>query len=135
MTRDMSVFDAAERDSEVFGAVLYLKRTTAQSKRRRIVALTSVAVFSGIVGAVAFNTRLLLAGGDYSLSSAAAVAAAGTIPLLLGVGAYLAGLKALQAVDADLARVDPGPYRTLLGVVDPPEEPLRSSAKSTSGRL
>jgi fatty acid desaturase len=107
--RDMRVFDELE------AAERYLERAEARVRRRRIVALTSVAAAAGLVGAVAFNARLLLAGGEYSPGEAAAWAAAGTIPLLLGVGAYLAGLRALSAAGA-------GPDRPLLGVVDPPEE-------------
>ena len=134
MTRDMSVFDDIERQAQIFDAVRYLERSAARRKRRNAVAASALAACAGLVGTVAVHARLLLAGGDYSTSAAAAVAALGTLPLLLGLGVYVAGLEYLRALDRDLERTDPAPMEPLLGVVEP--EPFTwSSSEKGSTRL
>lgn len=136
MTRDMSVFDDIERQAQVFDAVRYLERSAARRKRRRVAASTALGVGAGLIGTCVLHTRLLLlSGGDYSVSAAASAAAVGTLPLLLGLGAYIAGLQALRTIDADLDRFDPAPVEPLLGVVPPSEELQRSSSKPGSAWL
>lgn len=134
MTRDMDVFDHIEEQARIFNAVRYLERNKIRQKRRSAVALTVLGVSVGLIGTVAVYARLLLAGGDYSTAGAVAVAAVGTLPLLLGLGTYIAGLEYLRALDRNLERTDPAPLEPLLGVVGP-EPFIWSSAENGSTRL
>lgn len=115
--RDMSVFDDVEEQARIFDAVRYLERNAIRRKRRSAVTLTALGVSAGLIGTVAVYARLLLAGGDYSTGGAIAVAAVGTVPLLLGLGSYIAGLEYLRVLDRNLERTDPAPLEPLLGVV------------------
>lgn len=134
MTRDMSVFDDIERQTQIFEAVRYLERSATRRKRRNAVASSALIACAGLVGTVTVYTQLLLAGGEYSTGGAVAVAVLGTIPLLLGLGAYVAGLEYLRVLDRDIERTDPAPMEPLLGVVEP--KPLMwSSSENGSTRL
>lgn len=134
MTRDTSVFDDIERQAQVFSAIRYLERTAADRKRRRAAVTAAFAAGVGLVGTVTVHARLLLARGEYSTGGAVAVAALGTLPLLAGLGAYIAGLEYLRVLDRDIERTDPAPMEPLLGVVAP--EPLTwSSSETGSTRL
>lgn len=116
--RDMSVFDDIEEQARIFDAVRYLERNAIRRKRRSAVIMTALGVSAGLIGTVVVHARLLLAGGDYSTGGAIAVAAVGTLPLLLGLGSYIAGLEYLRVLDRNLERTDPAPLEPLLGVVN-----------------
>ena len=115
--RDMRVFDDVEEQTRIFNAVRYLERNAIKRKRRGAVAMTALGVSTGLIGTVAVHARLLLAAGDYSTTGAITVAAVGTLPLLLGLGSYIAGLEYLRVLDRKLERTDPAPLEPLLGVV------------------
>lgn len=116
----MRVFDDVERQMAVFGAVSYLEKAAARRQRRRTAVLTAVAGISGVAGTVALTAALLLTKDELSTGAAVAAASIATVPLLVGVGAYLAGLRALRLIDADVERFKPAP-ESLLGVVSPPK--------------
>lgn len=116
-TRDMSVFDDIERQTHIFNAALYIERNAARRKKRATALRSSVAVVAGLAVTVGIHAWLLLSGRFDSADNAAAVSALGTLPLLLGFGAYVAGLKRMRSVDRELSITDPEPLKPLLGVV------------------
>ena len=128
--RDMSVFDDLERQAQVFAAVRYIERNAARRKVRLALGAGLTSALAGVTATVMTHAQLLLDGGVDSAGSAFALSAMGTLPLLLGVYAYLSGLRYSRAVTRDLERLDPEPKKPLLGVIQPDSFFTWSSAKS-----